>query len=168
MKRRTAIKIVALSTLAPGLKTLDAGVAWSASDDKLRFFTPEENHLLDELMEMIIPADAHSPGARAAKVSLFADVMVATSTMKTKAHWRRGLSLTREEAERSSLAEALVKAAAHEDHPESDLEHFFVTLKRMAVEGYYTSAIGIHQDLEYQGNTYLAAFPGCTNPALKE
>ncbi|MGH9468801.1 MAG: gluconate 2-dehydrogenase subunit 3 family protein [Terriglobia bacterium] len=168
MKRRTAIKIVALSSLAPGLKALDADAAWSASDYTLRFFTPEENHLLDELMEMIIPADGHSPGAHAAQVSLFADMMVATSNEKTKAQWRRGLSLMRQEAGRSSLADALAKSSAHEAQPQTELERFFVVLKRMSVDGYYTSAIGIHQDLQYQGNTYLAAFPGCTNPALKQ
>jgi hypothetical protein len=33
----------------------------------------------------------------------------------------------------------------------------------MTVNGYYSSEIGIHQDLEYQGNTYVAEFPECTN-----
>lgn len=162
MRRRTAIKIVALSSLAPGLKPLHARSAWAAENYHLRFFTTEENSLIDQLMEMIIPADAHSPGARAAQVSLFADLMVATSGKSTQEAWRRGLQLMREEAEHSSLAAALAKAAAHEEKPETELERFFFALKRMTVDGYYTSAIGIHQDLQYQGNTYLAAFPGCT------
>ena len=37
-------------------------------------------------------------------------------------------------------------------------------LKQMTVDGYYTSATAIHQDMEYLGNTYLAAFPECTHP----
>ena len=37
------------------------------------FFTPEELALVDELSEMIIPADAHSPGARAARVAAYID-----------------------------------------------------------------------------------------------
>jgi len=119
-------------------------------------------------MEMIIPADAHSPGAHAAQVSLFADLMVGTSNNATKAQWRQGLHLMHEEAARSSLPQALAKAASREENPQTGLERFFVSLKRMTVNGYYTSAIGIHQDLQYQGNTYLAAFPGCTSPNLKE
>ncbi|PYU49806.1 MAG: hypothetical protein DMG53_04410 [Acidobacteria bacterium] len=120
MERRTAIRIVALGTLASKLDVVAAGmchstgaVGWSAGNYKLRFFTSEENELLDRLMEMIIPADSHSPGAHAAQVSLFADSMLATSSVAIQKQWREGL------------------------------------------------AIGIHQDLQYQGNTYLTAFPGC-------
>jgi hypothetical protein len=39
-----------------------------------------------------------------------------------------------------------------------------VLLKQMTVNGYYTSATGIHKEMEYAGNTYLAAFPECTHP----
>ncbi len=101
MKRRTAIKIVALGALAPKLDAVGArvchpaaGAAFSTSDYELRFFTPEENELVDQLMEMIIPADHHSPGADAAQVSLFADLRVATSgdAVKTQGRARPALS----------------------------------------------------------------------------
>jgi len=168
MRRRTAIKMVALSVLGfPGELPLPPLTAWSAQKYKLRFFTAEENVLLDQLMEMVIPADAHSPGAHGAQVSLFADLMVATSSDAIRKQWREGLKLIEEVAAQSSLAEALAKAAAHEEHPTTNLEHFFAALKRMTVNGYYTSEIGIHRDLEYQGNTYLNQFPGCTLPAAK-
>jgi hypothetical protein len=164
MKRRRAIQIVALGALAPrldGAMRMPTGSAWSAKDYKLRFFSSEENELADQVMEMIIPADHHSPGAHAAQVSLFADRMVATSDATVKARWRRGLRLLQEEASHSSLQAALAKAALHEGQPQTQLERFFGTLKDMTVNGYYTSSIGIHQDLQYQGNTYLASFPGC-------
>ena len=170
MERRTAIKVVLLGALAPRLQLSGAPVphlftdaAWAPGDYQPRFFTEAELSLLDRLCEMIIPADAHSPGAQAAQVSLFTDVMVSTSDEGVKNQWRTGLRLMREAAQRSSLAEALAEAGAHEDNPATDLERFFVTLKLMTVEGYYTSAIGIHQDLEYAGNDYLSAFPGCTH-----
>jgi len=51
-----------------------------------------------------------------------------------------------------------------EKYPKTDLERFFVLLKQMTVNGYYTSATGIHKDMEYVGNTYLAAFPECAHP----
>lgn len=168
MKRRTALKIVALGALAPaGLGTWGkchaAGAAWTPEDYQLQLFTQEENEILDQLMEMIIPADQHSPGAHAAKVSFFADLMVATSGDHVKNQWRNGLRSLREEAADNSLAGALEKAAAHEGDPKTGIEHFFAALKAMTVNGYYTSAIGIHQDLQYVGNTYLASFPGCTH-----
>jgi hypothetical protein len=181
MRRRTAIKIVALSALAPkfgavghALCDSNTGTAWSAINYKLRFFTPEENELLDQLMEMIIPSDDHSPGAHAAQVSLFADVMVSTSPAAIQKQWRDGLKKMQQEVQRSSLTEALAKSAEHEGHATSNLERFFRILKQMTVNGYYTSAIGIHQDLRYQGNIYLTAFPGCaveeisTSPAGKQ
>jgi hypothetical protein len=66
------------------------------------------------------------------------------------------------------LAEALGKASANEENPKTDLERFFVMLKKMTVNGYYTSSIGIHKDMEYAGNTFLVAFPGCTHPEHQE
>lgn len=173
MERRTAIKIVALSALAPRLGASRASAfdcpmpkatAWTPAAYKLQFFTEAENDLLDGLMEMIIPADSHSPGAHAAQVSLFADLMVATSDEPTQSHWRSGLALMREEAAQSSLGGALARAAALSETPHSPQGQFFVALKEMTVNGYYTSEIGIHQELEYVGNTYLAAFPGCDHP----
>ncbi len=171
MKRRKAIQIVALGALAPTLGeavALPPGTAWRAKHYRLRFFTTEENELADQAMEIIIPADHHSPGAHEAQVSLFADLMVATSGNRVKARWRDELRLLREEAGRSSLEAALAKAATNEGRPETELERFFARLKDMTVNGYYTSAIGIHQDLRYQGNTYLSAFSGCRIKKIME
>jgi len=173
MQRRTAIKIVALGALSRELPVLRAATshcpvpadsAWSADDYKLQFFSESENVLVDQLSEMIIPADSHSPGAHAARVSLFADLMVATGDDATRARWREGLAMIQEEAGKSSLEKALAKACKLSETPSSSLGQFFVALKQMTVNGYYTSAIGIHQDLEYVGNTYLPAFPGCDHP----
>ena len=171
MKRRTVLKIVALGAIVPAdWETVEQNqtLAWTPGDYHLRFFTKEEESLANKLMEMIIPADNHSPGARAAQVSLFADLMVATSDDAIKTNWRNGLRLMREEAARSSLSAALAKASQHEGDPQTELERFFKALKEMTVNGYYTSAIGIHQDLEYQGNTYLPSFPGCTIPGISK
>ena len=163
MERRTALKIVALGTLgSQGNSLLNA--AWTPDNYHLRFFDKQEIELLDRLMELIIPADEHSPGARAAKVSLFADLMVATSDDHTKELWKKGLQLMRDEAAHSSLDAALAKSAANEGNPRNELERFYGRLKAITVNGYYTSAIGIHRDLRYQGNTYLPSFPGHVGP----
>jgi hypothetical protein len=66
------------------------------------------------------------------------------------------------------LSAALQLAAANEENPTSDLERFFVLLKQMTVNGYYTSATGIHKEMEYIGNTYLVSFPECTHPEHQE
>ena len=41
---------------------------------------------------------------------------------------------------------------------------FFLELKRLTVRGYYTSKIGIHDELEYKGNRILTEFVGCGDP----
>ena len=171
MERRALLKIFAMTAVSHQLQALpNAGMAQMQAAAApptaytLQFFTEEESRLLDQLMEMIIPADDHSPGAHQARTNLFADLMVATSSDAVKKQWQVGIRLMREEADGSSLTEALHRAAANEENPATDLERFFVLLKRMTVNGYYTSATGIHQEMEYAGNAYLGAFPPCTHP----
>jgi hypothetical protein len=171
MERRTVLKIVALTALSRKLNALP-GAAMNHMQTAplpkaaytLQFFTEEESRLLDQLMEMIIPVDDHSPGAHEAQTNLFADLMVAGSSESVKKQWRDGIQHIREEAKGSSLAEVLQRAATNEENPKTDLDRFFVSLKQMTVNGYYTSATGIHKEMEYVGNTYLAAFPECTHP----
>src|SRR5580698_10661488 len=128
MERRAVLKIVALAALSPKLNALshdamrDMQAAPPAAAYTLQFFTEEESRLLDQLMEMIIPADDHSPGAHEVQTNLFADLMVASSSDAVKKQWRDGIRLMREEAGASSLAEALRKASANEDNPQTDLE----------------------------------------------
>ena len=173
MQRRRLLQLISVGALSPGFDALRAAEACSAihagpaESYQLRFFRPDENELLNALMELIIPADAHSPGASDAKVSLFADWMVSHDPPATQQAWRAGLQRMNEEAQNTSLADALAKAAAGEAHPESDLHRFFIRLKQMTVEGYYTSEIGLHQDLQYRGNDHLPAFAGCTHPEHK-
>ena len=49
----------------------------AAAPRRRRFFTRQELALVDELSEMIIPTDDHSPGARAAKVAAYIDARLA-------------------------------------------------------------------------------------------
>jgi hypothetical protein len=41
---------------------------------------------------------------------------------------------------------------------------FFRLVKNLTADGYYTSRIGLIEELGYSGNTMLARFPGCTVP----
>ena len=173
MERRALLKIVALTALSQKLNALPGAVmdhmqaapaAPRTTAYTLQFFNEEESRLLDQLMEVIIPADDHSPGAHEAGTNLFADLIVATSSDAIKKQWKDGIRLIHEEAKSSSPAEALSKASLNEEDPQTDLQRFFVILKQMTVNGYYTSATGIHKEMEYIGNTYLVAFPECTHP----
>lgn len=160
MQRRSMIQIVSLGALASrALLAQHAGhcaVETAPAPYKLRFFTAEEHALLEQLMELIIPADQHSPGAREARAADFADWMVSHSSADVQQSWRAGLTQV--------TPKNLPAIAAHETSPQSDLDRFFVRLKHMTVDGYYTSEVGIHKDLGYVGNQYLLKFEGCTHP----
>jgi hypothetical protein len=86
--------------------------------------------------------------------------MVATSEDEIKAQWRSGLRLLQDAVAKSSPAEVVAQLAPHEFNPTNELQGFFHFFKSMTVNGYYTSKIGIEQELEYVGNTYVADFPG--------
>lgn len=58
----------------------------------------------------------------------------------------------------------LAHMAANEERPITELELFFKRLKSLTIDGYYTSSIGIHEELGYRGNTPQAEFKGCTHP----
>ena len=49
----------------------------------------------------------------------------------------------------------------NERAPQTPLETFFVMAKQATIHGYYTSKIGIHQELRYKGNQFLKEFVGC-------
>jgi gluconate 2-dehydrogenase gamma chain len=137
-----------------------------------QFFTPEEFRMADELSEIIIPADAHSPGARAAKVAAYIDARLAESLEpEPKELWRDGLkrvdTLAREMHGRAFLEVApgeriavVARMAEHETDPKTPVELFFRELKARTANAYYTSDIGIHQEMEYKGNTILQEFNG--------
>jgi Gluconate 2-dehydrogenase subunit 3 len=128
-----------------------------------QFFTPEELTLLDEAMEAILPRDEHSPGAHEAQTALYADLVVSNSPDDVKQDWRAGLRLLAAELKESSLSQWLDRASSNEHDPRSVLDVFFAKLKQTTVEGYYTSRIGIHEELRYIGNTYVKEFKGCSH-----
>ena len=54
----------------------------------------------------------------------------------------------------------LTTMAQNEKEPKTPEALFFVELKSRVAHAYYTTEIGIKQEMEYKGNTYLAEFVG--------
>jgi Gluconate 2-dehydrogenase subunit 3 len=140
-----------------------------------RFFTPNQHALVEELSETIIPADSHSGGAKAAKVADFIEkILHETTDDNQKALWREALPLIDSMSQHYN-GKSFVNASPEERVAVltvlSDNDHitdvpevrFFLQLKRMTVEVYYTTKIGIHDELEYQGNRILQEFVGCAD-----
>ena len=174
LSRRDAIKLGAAATIAASVDVSDAAAAQaiSAAARPATFFTRAELALVDELSEMIIPTDDHSPGARAAKVAAYIDGRLAEAFDNAdRTTWREGLRRL-EQVSRQATGRAFLESspeqrlallqtiAGTESKPETPEAQFFVELKSRVVHAYYTSEIGIKQELEYKGNTYQAEFAG--------
>lgn len=181
LTRRDLLKLGAAATLAASIGVADTAAqspAGTASGQAppagsaARFFTDDERALVDELSELIVPADEHSPGARAAKVAAYIDARLAEAfDEQDRTTWREGLALV-DRLSREATGQAfmhappadrvavLTRMARNEAKPKAPEELFFRELKSRVVYAYYTSEIGIRQDMEYKGNTYLAEFAG--------
>jgi uncharacterized protein involved in copper resistance len=171
LTRREAIKLGAVVTVAATLGVTES-LAQTVAPAAPAFLTPDQFALLDELSEMIIPTDAHSPGAKAAKVAAYIDARLAEAFEEsTKTVWRDGLTLVDRLSQQMNgtpflqsspdqRIAVLTRMAQNEAKPQKPEEVFFAELKGHVVHAYYTSEIGIKQEMEYKGNTYLAEFVG--------
>lgn len=177
LSRRDMIKLSAGAVIAASVVGLDAKAAaqtaGAASQAKAPlFFTPEEFALVDELSELIIPADDHSPGARAAQVAAYIDFRLSESwEEEPKKLWRDGLKLVEQlsnEMHGKSFLQSspeqrialMTRISENEMKASKPEEIFFKELKSRTASAYYTSKIGIHTEMEYKGNTYLKEFVG--------
>jgi hypothetical protein len=202
--RRDALKLAALAAATPLLPRGIAEAAEAAANSAAgktaavaagRFFTAPEMALLDELVELIIPADAHSGGARAAGVAGYIDGRLAQydpaiPVLKADMErWKAGLAtvdalaratsgktfLETSPGEQIALLERMAKPLTETEvpteepqerrqpaveKPETVGQRFFVELKSWTARGYYTSKIGIHDEMEYKGNRAIVEFSG--------
>ena len=193
VSRRTALKglAVGLGTSLPVLNTSVFGqehqhgnhsaaakpAAETGPSAKPKFFNTDQLALIATISELIIPTDDHSPGAIAADVPAFIDLMINESPAETKKLWTDGLDamdkgsqaknkVVFNQATKDQQLALLTEISKNEMKPSSLEEKFFRAIKGMTIDGYYTSKIGIHQELKYKGNTYLKEFKGCTDPSL--
>jgi gluconate 2-dehydrogenase gamma chain len=149
-----------------------AAGAQTAATASAKFLTPQEFSLADELTELILPADDHSPGARAAQCAQFIDQQLHGAVEdELRSQWRDGLAQIDALSQQmhgagflnASLEQRLAvvdRIARNEGDPQSAEERFFEDLKSRTVFAYYTSKVGIHDELEYKGNVYQEEFAG--------
>jgi len=178
--RRDVLRLAAAAAaapLVPGAVSAEAAGTAPTVSAAGRFFSAPELRLLDELTELILPADEHSGGAREAAVAAYIDGRLAEydpeipELRETRERWKAGLATMDAacqeavgkpflEASSDERAAVLERLAAKEQQPQSDGEKFFVELKRWTARGYYSSRVGIHDELEYKGNTLQTEYAG--------
>jgi len=151
-----------------------APAAWTP-----RFLDAHQNETVVLLSELIIP-QTETPGARAAKVNEFIDLVLANAEERERKEFVKGLDWL--DARTQELFGADFAAAAPEQQaalltllasPKNKaLEDqvgidFFKVIKSMTTTGYYTSEIGMRQELGDDGQVFFADYPGCTHPEHK-
>ena len=134
-----------------------------------RFFTPAQLLVISRLTDLIIPP-TDTPGAAAAGVPVYIDLVV-NGDPALQATFRDGLPnldalsaskfngtfLQLTEPQQVKILTMLSQATGQDGG-------FFHSLKNLTADGYYTSRIGLMQELGYNGDAVLAAFPQSTIP----
>jgi len=147
-----------------------AAAAWSPS-----ILTPRQNDAIVALTELIIPA-TETPGAKAALVNRFVDRILSTADAKERTEFIQGLTWLDDRcrarigkdiagATAAELTTVLTPLAAEGAATTEDAPGvaFFRAIKSLTVTGYYTSEIGLRQELGDDGRMMLGAFEGCTH-----
>lgn len=123
----------------------------SAPLPKPSFFSEKEFAQISQIADLIIPA-TDTQGAIGAGVPAYIDMVCSRN---------------------SELADTVLKglkdlpAAVNETYLtklQDEKSPFFRAMKNLTADGYYTSKIGLVDELGYQGNNVLAEFPQCTIP----
>jgi Gluconate 2-dehydrogenase subunit 3 len=177
VSRREMLKLTAAAAISIPLVGI-GGAAEAATDSAAAqwkaplFFTREEFAMVDEIGELIIPTDEHSPGARAAGCAAYIDARLAESwTEEPKTEWRSGLkaidAVSQEmhgkpfmQATPEQRVAVLTAISKNEKDPKKPEERFFREIKSRTVHAYYSSKIGIHQEMAYKGNVPIKEFVG--------
>ena len=175
----------ALKAIGTGVGTA-AALPWLSDEGLLAFARLQETpgapqlkvlsrpqfETLEVLVEAIIPTDERSPGAKQARVADYIDLLLSEVDREIALQWFGGLAALDAEAmtrfrspfgrlNAGQIDTILQSISRNEKAPQMPLETFFVIAKQATIRGYYTSNIGIHQELRYKGNQFLREYVGC-------
>ena len=178
--RRDVLRRLALALTAAGLvdrvaaqevhQMASQSAAAAGGDYTPKTLSAHEYATLERLTDLIIPIENGAPGAVAAGAAAWID-MIISENAELKERYTSGLGWldvamrTRGAANFVSAAPAqqtaLLDQIAYRRNQSPELApgiEFFTWARRMTVDAFYTSAIGIH-DIDYRGNTALMSYP---------
>lgn len=179
VSRRDALRQIALALTAVGARSLDLASAQQVHQAARRaspggaytakFLNPHEYRTVARLAELIVPADERGGSAVDAGAPQFIDVLCSENEHLGRIYsgglgwfdaWMRQHHDTSfvdaPEQQQTALLDAIVAAEEAEQDSEVEAElgpgvRFFDWIRKMSVDAYYSSEIGI-KDLRYQGN----------------
>ena len=157
--------------------------AATASPQATVAFTPKvlnahQFQTVGALVDLIIPA-TETPGARTALVDRFVDSVLETASENSRTQFLAGLTwlddrsralfardfVTATPSQQNDLLTRLSDSADSTSPAEAAAGvEFFVAIKLMTITGYYSTEIGLRQELGDPGVLMSASFEGCTHP----
>jgi len=168
--------VEALGTLAQGHVHPAPTPATAPADWTPKVLNADQDATVTLLSELIIPA-TDTPGAKAALVNRFVDAVLEDADEHERKEFLRGLEWTnlrsREQfgtdfksATPAQQTELLTAMSADKPATSADLlgRDFFRAIKSLTITGYYTSEVGMKQELGDDGQMFFAEFKGCDHP----
>lgn len=142
--------------------------------------SPAQNQAVIALSEAIIPQTT-TAGAAKAGVNRFIDEVIADASPADRQRFLDGLAWVDARSMRDSGAPfakataaqqtALLTTLSTATDPSPDDQpgvEFFKAIKSLTITGYYTSEIGMREEMEDTGNMFFLEFPGCTHAEHKK
>jgi len=149
--------------------------AASAADWAPKVLDARQNETVIALTEAIIPA-TDTPGAKAALVNRFIDAVLEDADVRERKEFLKGLAwvdLRSQELFGSDFVAAtpdqqtalltIISSAKNRSSADQIGVEFFPAIKSMTVTGYYTSEIGMREELGDDGQVFFTVFKGCTH-----
>jgi hypothetical protein len=180
MHRRELFRLLSAGALMPALSPEALALlrqAQPAAGYTLRTLTPHQNETVVAMTDLLIP-DTDTPGAKAARVNEFVDVILTSwATPEERGNFLSGLTdvdiqsnalfgknfVDASALQQTTLLRSLddgvpwARDPAHRNGSESAVDRdahlkgiFFRVFKTMTFHGYYTSEIGFTQDLKLE------------------
>ncbi|HEY3129606.1 MAG TPA: gluconate 2-dehydrogenase subunit 3 family protein [Acidobacteriota bacterium] len=151
-----------------------AEAAWTP-----KFLDPHQNETVIVLSELIIP-QTDTAGAKAAKVNEFIDTVLVDAEPGEQKNFARGLrwidarsnelfgsNFIKTVPEQQTALLTILSSGQNKSLSDQVGVEFFGVIKSMTITGYYTSEVGMKEELGDDGNLFFDDYPGCTHPEHK-
>ncbi|HMQ48370.1 MAG TPA: gluconate 2-dehydrogenase subunit 3 family protein [Saprospiraceae bacterium] len=176
MDRREALALATtiLGGTLVGAELFLSGCKSESKSDPTTLFSVADIQLMDEIGETILPDSDRSPGAKAAQIGAFMQVIVADcydeaeqqlftsglAAINSRAKTEYGKSfLEMTSTDRTALLTHFDREAR--DQKEAETPHFFAMMRELTIWGYFTSEPGATKALRY--NPIPGRFEGCVD-----
>jgi gluconate 2-dehydrogenase gamma chain len=145
-----------------------------------KVLSPTQNQAVIALSEAIIP-QTDTAGAAKAGVNRFIDAVMADASPADRQKFLDGLAWIDARSQRDAAAPfakataaqqmALLTTLSTATAPSPDDApgvEFFTAIKSLTITGYYTSEVGMREEMGDTGQMFFLEYPGCTHEAHKK